>query len=67
MGAATPSYKSTTPPPPETVRRADADGNKIRTAAKISAAGRAGAGGSDMTKGTLAMTGPSLLKQSLGG
>jgi len=66
MGAV-PSYKSTTPPPPETVRRADADANKTRAVAKAAAAGRVGAGASDLTKGALAMTGPALLKQTLGG
>lgn len=63
-----PKTKTTpTPPQPETVRRADADAQRIRNDAKISAAGRSGAGASDLTKGALAMTGPSLLKQKLGG
>lgn len=56
-----------TPPQPETVRRADAEAQKKRATAKAGAANRYGAGASDLTKGALAMTGPSLLKQTLGG
>jgi len=56
-----------TPPQPETVRRADAEARKKRSVGMAGAANMTGAGASDLTKGALAMTGPSLMKQKLGG
>jgi len=55
------------PAQPETVRRADAEAMKKRAVGKAGAMNRYGAGASDLTKGALAMTGPSLMKQTLGG
>ena len=55
------------PPQPETVRRADAERKKTRAVGAAGAASRFGPGASDMTKGALAMTGPALMKQKLGG
>jgi hypothetical protein len=55
------------PPQPETVRRADADAKKTRALGMAGASARSGVGASDMTKGALAMTGPVLMKQKLGG
>ena len=55
------------PPQPETVRRADANAKKTRGLGMAGAASRTGVAASDMTKGALAMTGPALMKQKLGG
>jgi len=66
MGAVPQPKAVETPPPPETVRRADADARKTRAVGKAGAM-KYGPGGSDITKGALAMTGPALLKQKLGG
>jgi len=67
MGLAKTPEPVPTPPQPETVRRADAEERKTRSVGKAGAMNRAGAGASDLTKGALAMTGPSLMKQKLGG
>ena len=49
------------------VRRADAERKKTRAVGMAGASSQTGVGASDMTKGALAMTGPSLMKQKLGG
>jgi len=67
MGAAkTPSVEPA-PPPPATVIRADAEKRKKRSTAQAEASMKSGVGASDLTKGAMAMTGPALLKQVLGG
>lgn len=66
MGSVPTPKVAPTPPPPETVRRADADARKLRNKAKADVL-KFGPGGSDVTKGALAATGPVLMKQKLGG
>jgi hypothetical protein len=65
MGSVPTPKVAPTPPPPETVRRADADARKLRNKAKADVL-KFGPGGSDLTRGALAATGP-VLKQTLGG